>query len=133
MDEVQRNIQLRNRYVTVNKGRLNPNHPSNSKQNTYKKKEKQKEQIEYKEPVNNIEKTKEVKKTTLIDVEKLVSTFNLKTNLSKVKISIPFNEFLRNREYRDMIIGMVRNQGEFQPNILEVNDDAPTNVFGSKI
>ena len=25
------------------------------------------------------------------------------------------------------------NQGEFQPDILEVNDDAPTIVFGSKI
>ena len=28
---------------------------------------------------------------------------------------------------------MVRNQGEFQPDILEVNDDAPIIVFGSKI
>ena len=28
---------------------------------------------------------------------------------------------------------MVRSQGEFQPNILEVTDDAPTIVFGSKI
>ena len=40
---------------------------------------------------------------------------------------------LRNREYRDKITGMVRNQGEFQPDILEVNDDAPTIVFGSKM
>ena len=28
---------------------------------------------------------------------------------------------------------MVRSWGEFQPNILEVADDAPTIVFGSKI
>ena len=28
---------------------------------------------------------------------------------------------------------MVRNQGEFQPDILEVNDDAPTISFGSKL
>ena len=28
---------------------------------------------------------------------------------------------------------MVRSQGEFQPDILEVADDAPTIVFGSKI
>ena len=53
--------------------------------------------------------------------------------LSKVKISIPFNELLRNREYRDKITGMVRSQGEFQPNILEVNDDAATISFGSKL
>ena len=66
-------------------------------------------------------------------MEKTVSTFNLQIELSKVKISIPFNEFLRNREYRDKITGMVRNQWEFQPDILEVNDDAPTIVFWSKI
>ena len=28
---------------------------------------------------------------------------------------------------------MVKSQGEFQPDILEVDDDAPTIVFGSKI
>ena len=53
--------------------------------------------------------------------------------LSKLKISIPFNELLRNKEYRDKIIDMVRSRGEFQPDILEVADDAPTIVFGSKI
>ena len=53
--------------------------------------------------------------------------------LSKVKISIPFNELLRNREYRDKITGMVRNEGEFQPNILEMNDNDPTIYFGSKL
>ena len=50
-----------------------------------------------------------------------------------MKISIPFNELLRNKEYRDKIIDMVRSQGEFQPDILEVADDAPTIVFGSKV
>ena len=38
-----------------------------------------------------------------MDVEKTVSAFNLQTELSKLKISIPFNELLRNREYRDKI------------------------------
>ena len=66
-------------------------------------------------------------------VEKVVSTFNLQTCLSKVKISIPFNELLRNGEYRDKITDMVGNEVEFQLGILEVNDDAPTIVFGSKI
>ena len=61
VDDVQRKIQLRNRDVTVNKGRLNPNHPSRSQHNTEKRKEKQKKQIVYKEPVNKVEKTKEVK------------------------------------------------------------------------
>ena len=61
MDEVQRNIQLRNIDVTINNGRLNPNHPSTCQWNTDKKKEKQKEQIVYKEPVNKVEKKKKLK------------------------------------------------------------------------
>ena len=40
---------------------------------------------------------------------------------------------MRNREYKDTIIEVVRSQGEFQPNILEVNDDAPTISFGSNL
>ena len=28
---------------------------------------------------------------------------------------------------------MVKGQGDFQPNILEVNDDAPTIIFGTMI
>ena len=63
----------------------------------------------------------------------MVSAFNLQKNLSKVKISIHFNELLINREYRDNITGMVRNRREFQPDILEVNEDAPTTDFGCKM
>ena len=38
IDDVQRKIKLRNRYVTVNKGRFNQNQPSGSQQNTEKEK-----------------------------------------------------------------------------------------------
>ena len=41
IDDVQRKIKLRNRYVTINKGRFNQNQPSNSQQNKEKKKERQ--------------------------------------------------------------------------------------------
>ena len=74
-----------------------------------------------------------MKQTAQVDVERIVSTFNLQIELSKEKIAIPFNELLRNREYKDNITNMVKNQGEFQPDILEVADDAPTIVFWSKI
>ena len=40
IDDVQRKIKLRNRDVTVNKGRLNQNQPSSSQQNTKKRSEK---------------------------------------------------------------------------------------------
>ena len=58
MDDVQRKIQLRNIYVTVNKGRVHPNQPSSSQHNTNKKKQKQKEQIVYIEPIDKVETTK---------------------------------------------------------------------------
>ena len=91
--------------------------------------ENKKEPIVFKESENKIEKTKEVKQSTLVDVEKVVSTFNLQIKLSKLKVFIPFNELLRNWEYRDKITDMVRSQGEFQLDILQVADDAPTIVF----
>ena len=123
IDDVHRKLKLRNRDVTVNKGRLDQNQPSSSQQNIEKRKQKQKE------PINKVEKVKEVRQPALVDVEKVVSIFNLQSKLSKLKVSIPFNELLRNKEYKNKISDMVKNQGDFQPDILEVADDAHTIVF----
>ena len=60
-------------------------------------------------------------------------TFDLQNKLAKLKILIPFNELLRNQEYRDTIMHMIVNQGEAHPDILELTEDNPTNVLGSKI
>ena len=49
IDDVQRKIKLRNRDVTVNKGRLNQSQPFGSQQNREKRNKKQKEPMEYKE------------------------------------------------------------------------------------
>ena len=68
-----------------------------------------------------------------VDVEKVNSIFNLQNEISKLKISVPFNELLRNNEYRDTITRMVKGQGEFQSNILELTDDNPTISFGPKV
>ena len=46
--DVQRKIKLRSRDVIMNKGRLNPNHPSSSQINTKKRNEKQKEHVVHK-------------------------------------------------------------------------------------
>ena len=67
------------------------------------------------------------------DVEKVTSIFNMKNELSKLKIYVPFNELLRNNEYRDTITRMVKGQGEFQSDILELTDDNPTISFGPKV
>ena len=57
----------------------------------------------------------------------------MQNELSKLKIFVPFNELLRNNEYRDTITKMVRGQGEFQYDILELIDDNPTISFGLKV
>ena len=74
-----------------------------------------------------------MKQVTPIDVERVGSSFNLQNELSKLKISVPFNELLRNNEYRNTITKMVKGQGELQSDILELNDDNPTISFGPKV
>ena len=86
-----------------------------------------------KEAENKIGKTKGTKQVASVDVENVNSIFNLQNELSKLKISVPFNELLGNNEYRDTITRMVKGQGEFQSDILELNDDNPTISFGSKV
>ena len=68
-----------------------------------------------------------------VDVEKITSIFNLQNELSKLKIYVPSNELLRNNEYKDTITKMVKGQGEFQSDILELTNDNPTISFGSKV
>ena len=68
-----------------------------------------------------------------MDVDKISSMFNIQSGPAKLKISIPFNELLRNQEYRNTITKMIRNQGETHLDILELTDDNPTIVLGSKI
>ena len=109
IDDVQRKIKLRSRDVIMNKGKLNPNQPSSSQMDTKTKKQKTKGTV-HKEIENKTEKIKELKQTTPIDVDKIYYVFNLQSELAKLNISIPFNELLRNQEYRDTITKMVRNQ-----------------------
>ena len=44
-----------------------------------------------KEVENKTEKTKEMKQTAPVDVEKVTSIFNLQNELSKLRIYVPFN------------------------------------------
>ena len=108
---------MRNRDVTVNKGRFNQNQLSSSQHNTKKKNEKQNDPIVYKE-CEIKQKKNEVKQPVEMDVEKTVSTFNLQTELSKLKISIPFNELLENREYRDKLTDMAGVRKHFSQIIM---------------
>ena len=118
MDDVQRKIRLRKREVFINKGKANPNQPSTSSLNVEKGKEVQKESFVNKEVENEIQRGKIMKQVAPIDVERVGSGFNLQNELSKLKIYVPFNELLRNNEYRDTITKMVKGQGESQFDIL---------------
>ena len=132
MDDVQRKMRLRNRDVPINKGKANPNQPSSSSVNAEKGKEQQKETSMNKEVENDVQQDKVIKKATPVEVEKISAGFNLQNELSKLKISVPFNELLRNTEYRYTISKMVKYQGEGQSDILNLNDDNPAISFGSK-
>ena len=68
-----------------------------------------------------------------MDIDKISSMINLQSELAKVKISIPFNELLKNREYKNTITKMISNQGETHSDMLELTDDNPIIVLGSNI
>ena len=76
------------------------NHPSTNLQDDDGNKEKSTEQIPCKEPMDKGGKVKEVTPPAHAEVENIMTVFILQTELSKVKISIPFNELLKNKEYR---------------------------------
>ena len=119
IDDVQRKLKLISRDLVINKGRPNQNQPSTSKQNQEKEKEKEtkKDTTVHKNYENKEHNSKENKKPLPIDLEKPISSFSLQDEFSKIKISIPFNELLRNNEYMDKITKFVRNQGDDHPDI----------------
>ena len=57
--------------------------------------------------------SKENKKHIPIESDRTVSSFSLQIEIFKINISIPFNELLKNNEYRENITRMVRTDGEF--------------------
>ena len=60
-----------------NKIKMNPNHPSSSIQSEDRSKEKPKEQIPCKEPMDIGEKVKDIRQSTPVEVEKVAPIFNL--------------------------------------------------------
>eukprot|EP00253_Pinus_taeda_P008952 PITA_08952 len=82
-------------------------------------------------------KVEEAKKEVK-ELEKTQSTFNLESEIGKLKIPIPFAELLRNEQYRKIIFSMVKSSDNDQVNInsqdsLNLDDDAPEFVFGPHV
>ena len=79
------------------------------------------------------EMSKEIRQQAPLDVDTTFSSFNLQSELSKINISIPFNELLRNNYYREKVTRVVKNEGDCHPDTLQLIDDASTTVLGHKV
>jgi len=88
-----------------------------------------------------VNKVPAVRKENIILKENLTS-FNLENEISKIKISLPFNEILRNFEYRAQLIKMSKtNEVSMSANIqalsnsdtVNLQDDKPTILFGPRV
>ena len=76
--------------------------------------------------------SKEKKDPNLKDEEKDKSLFSLENEISKVKISIPFSELIKNNEYRKHILKMFKPD-QISFDILNLQDDYPTVLFGPRV
>jgi hypothetical protein len=65
------------------------------------------------------------------DVEKTPSSFDFESEMAKINISIPFNELIRNSEYINLIINMLK-MGQIS-DTLNIQDDHPTILFGLRV
>jgi hypothetical protein len=70
---------------------------------------------------------KEEVKKDLITVERPTPPFSLQIEISKIKIFVPFNERLRNPEYRGQLSKMIKF--EESSNSLNLKDDHPKIMF----
>ena len=116
MVEVQRQLGLRNRDVPITnpiKKNINQHSTSNNDKTSVEKDNADKEYLEVqkgKRPLGEIvTKVPDVRKEIVILKENLTS-FNLENEISKIKISLPFNEILRNSEYRAQLIKMLKTK-----------------------
>jgi hypothetical protein len=74
-------------------------------------------------------KVHEVRKETFIkEVEKTSSSFNFESEMDKIKICVPFNELIKNSEYRNQIIKMLKK--EETSDTFNIQDDHPKILFG---
>ena len=145
---------LRNRDVEI----INPlkktnvnQHPScsidkNSVENDRPEKEKKgiqaKDKLKEKKSSGEIAKrTPEIREKLLILKEKL-SAFNLENKISKIKISLPYNEILRNTKYRAQLVKMLKAEDvSISTNMqhlsdsytIHLQDDKTTILFGPRV
>jgi hypothetical protein len=129
--QFQKQYNLRNKKVAANppKGPQD-DFPSSSQaeeissQKDVPEKDKKKEDSPRKVP--------ETKKDLIIkEVEKTQPSFSFESEMAKIKNSIPFNELIRNVEYRSQIIKMLKMEQAYDT--LNLQDDHPAILFGPRV
>jgi len=65
------------------------------------------------------------------EVEKTPSSFDFESEMAKIKISVSFNELIRNNEYRNQIIKILK-MGHIS-DTLNMQDDHPNILFGPRV
>jgi hypothetical protein len=105
--EFQKQYNLKNINVVVNPNKAQDYHPSTNQRKKYPPK---KDMLEKNNPNDNgPKKAQDVNKdVNNKEVEKFQSTFNIESEISKLKVSIPFNELIKNIEYRGQIKKMLK-------------------------
>jgi hypothetical protein len=81
------------------------------------------------EPQKKVPETR--KETIIKEVEKTSSYFNFESEMAKIKISVPFNEMIKNSEYRNQIIKMLKMEETYDT--LNIQDDHPAILFGPRV
>jgi hypothetical protein len=77
-------------------------------------------------------KVPEMQRNVIIkEVEKIQSPFNFENEMAKIKIYVPFNELIKNVEYRSQIIKMLKMEEDYDT--LNVQDDHPAILFGPRV
>jgi hypothetical protein len=131
--QFQKQYNIRNKKVLANPPKENPTKESqnNTPSSSWPKKDsvakdvvekgKQKE-----EPPKKVPET--TKETVIEEIEKTSSSFNFESEMAKIKIYVPFNGLIKNSEYRNQIIKMIKMEETFDT--LNIQDDHPTILFG---
>ena len=144
--DLQRQYSLRNRNVVVDPPKKAPEGQALGSQPTKNHPRREMVQQKCKEkdlpkdappkdkeiPKENIPKEKDLQKEEIkkehITIERLAPPFSLQNKISKIKIVVPFNEILRNPEYKGHLSKMIKS--EETSDSLNIQDDHPKIMFG---
>jgi hypothetical protein len=134
--QFQKQYNLRSKKVSGNPPKGNPTKESqyNTASLSHPKKEYVAKDVLEKgkkkeEPPNKVPEPRN--ETVIKEVEKTSSSFNFESDMAKIKIFVPFNELIKNSEYRNHIIKILKM--EETSDTLNIQDDHPDILFGPRV